>query len=254
MPEQIAVGLVVPFFNEEKRFMEDYLASLAGISRLNLVLVNDGSVDLTSNYLEIFAQKHSNVEVLNLPLNLGKAEAVRYGLLHLIRNDSKYTFIGFLDCDGAVGFRDVTNMIDSLKLHSDFTSSVLGSRLDIGGRKIERNRIRFVFGRAIHFLLLTGSGLRIWDTQCGFKLFRNTQVLKVILSERFITSWLFDIEILLRFKRFGTDVNSHFEYPLLTWKEIGQSKLNSSQILTIVRDCAAILFIRWSHMKRSRRT
>lgn len=104
-------GLVVPVYNEEKRFSETYFKALLEYPSLKLLFVNDGSSDTTLEILTIFTSLNNRAELINLPNNQGKSEAVRVGMLHL-SHQSNLAFVGFIDADGAIGVADVAIALD----------------------------------------------------------------------------------------------------------------------------------------------
>jgi hypothetical protein len=77
--------------------------------------------------------------------------------------------------------------------------------------------------------------LNFYDTQAGAKLFKNKNI-ENIFKEKFLTKWLFDIEILLRMKNlFNTsNINNHvYELPLSTWIEKIGTKIKLLDIISI---------------------
>ncbi len=72
------------------------------------------------------------------------------------------------------------------------------------------------------------------DTQCGAKIF-DRQVLDIVVSEPFITQWLFDVEILLRLKqRLGNDIKKKIiEVPLRSWEDVKGSKLGLKDFIRV---------------------
>ena len=69
--------------------------------------------------------------------------------------------------------------------------------------------------------------LPVYDTQCGSKLFRR-EVVEAIFQEQFITRWLFDVELLARYKqRYGVEqaIQKIYEYPLFQWEDVDGSQL-----------------------------
>jgi dolichyl-phosphate beta-glucosyltransferase len=73
----------------------------------------------------------------------------------------------------------------------------------------------------LHTILrIVGVG-HIRDTQCGFKLFTRPAAQR-IFPQQHLTTWIFDVEILLLAKQMGIPV---VEVPI-EWHEIAGSKLN----------------------------
>ena len=96
-----SVELVIPFFNEEKRFNLAYLSDLAKVGNQELNFENDGSSDGTINYLIKIQKNYPNIMLINLPINRGKAEAVRVGLQQFIKYKPNLIFwiLGLGWCD-----------------------------------------------------------------------------------------------------------------------------------------------------------
>ncbi|MGY8805426.1 MAG: glycosyltransferase family 2 protein, partial [bacterium] len=68
------ISIVVPCYNEAKRFDEGAFARALGeVPSLDFIFVDDGSVDETLAILRAFELEHEGrVRVINSPLNLGK--------------------------------------------------------------------------------------------------------------------------------------------------------------------------------------
>ncbi|RZA25383.1 MAG: glycosyltransferase, partial [Proteobacteria bacterium] len=77
MPEAVRAVLVVPCYNEAKRFQQQPFAeALRANPGLGLLFVNDGSRDGTDSVLQNFVNQHTEQTALySLPENQGKAEA-----------------------------------------------------------------------------------------------------------------------------------------------------------------------------------
>ncbi len=79
------VSIVVPAYNEASGLSSnlaavcDYLATLEGAYRWELIVVNDGSSDETGRLAEEFARGRDNVHVLHHAVNLGLGQALRLG-------------------------------------------------------------------------------------------------------------------------------------------------------------------------------
>ena len=90
------VAIVVPCYNEEQRLNPfAFRRFLADSPRCRLIFVNDGSRDGTLEVLHRLATacELGLVEIVDLPQNGGKAEAVRQGMLHAWQRGAE--LIGF---------------------------------------------------------------------------------------------------------------------------------------------------------------
>ena len=76
-------SIIIPIYNEEKT-LDKLLLSLKkySLSRNEILIINDGSVDKTSKILK----KYNFINVLNLKKNFGKGNAIKIGLQNSIYN------------------------------------------------------------------------------------------------------------------------------------------------------------------------
>jgi len=193
MMEQLSI--VIPCYNEEKRIektlkiIKDYCEH--NISKYEIILVNDGSTDNTGILLDKY--RNDKIKVLTFYGNCGKGAAVKKGI-----ETSEYNYILFTDADNSTPIEQIEKLYPFIQ-NNDI---VIGSReIDsssvIVSQHIGRKFIGWCF-RQLYYLLL---GLKIKDTQCGFKLFRRENALK-IFNEMKIERWAFDVEILYLYKKY----------------------------------------------------
>lgn len=219
--------IVIPCYNEDKRFNSLILDEFLNINPdVKVLLVNDGSADNTAQLLSEIALKFPlTVEVLNLAKNQGKAEAVRRGMLHAAQKTSA-TWISFLDADFSVEPKELLFMLQAAERNSRL-KVIMGSRILRLGGQIDRNHLRHYLGRVFATIASIILKLPVYDSQCGAKLFRNETV-QLLFSEAFVSKWLFDVEILARYRNaFGQKavLKEVLEFPLNRWVEKGASKL-----------------------------
>ena len=69
---------------------------------------------------------------------------------------------------------------------------VFGARVALLGRQINRLPSRHYLGRIFATLASTVLSLRIYDTQCGAKIFRNSATFRSAIAEPFDSPWIFD--------------------------------------------------------------
>jgi glycosyltransferase involved in cell wall biosynthesis len=226
VPEAV---VVVPCYNEARRLpVSKFEAFLGDVSEVSFVFVDDGSNDGTCELLRKLERGAAGrVAIVELPANLGKAEAVRAGVLNAFERQPAY--VGFWDADLATPLPAVLEFRSLLDARLDL-EMVFGARVVLLGRTVERRAIRHYLGRLGATATSLVLGLRVYDTQCGAKLFRATPVVRALFEERFAARWLFDVEILARFVRsLRGDRDAAkaviYEYPLTEWVDVEGSSV-----------------------------
>ncbi len=242
---------MVPCYNEAKRLdCEAFATALSSDRNLEFVFVNDGSKDETSDMLAGMRTRGAErVHVLELAQNAGKAEAVRQGVL--LAFELGAACIGYWDADLATPLECISEF--ARELNARKVSMVMGSRVRMMGRHIERRAMRHYIGRGFATLAAFSLGFPVYDTRCGAKLFRATDEFRQAFSSPFESNWTFDVELLMRLKTAG-NTNHTFdieqecvEYPLPQWVDAAGSKLNITQYPGILLDLAKLLSWRLFH-------
>lgn len=190
----------------------------AGPACCLFLFVNDGSTDGTVHAIR--GRLGERVYLLDLPQNVGKAEAVRAGMLHAARTSplKEAAWIGYWDADLATPLSEVTSFLMFGQIMEDRVDSIWGSRVDRLGSAIRRSYLRHLAGRLVATVAGFLLGLPSYDSQCGAKLFRR-EIVETAFSEPFICRWLFDMELLMRLKDYRI-----VEYPLRQWRDISGSR------------------------------
>lgn len=221
--------IVVPCYNEAQRLQTDkFVRFLHEHPSMAILFVDDGSQDQTRDVLSgIHRQYPTGTEVLVLGKNSGKAEAVRQGVLKGLQKQP--TYIGYWDADLATPLDAVLEMVQVMETHQHI-DGVLGSRVQLLGRRIHRRIMRHYLGRIFATSASIVLGLRVYDTQCGAKLFRASPSLQLHFSEPFQTGWIFDVELLSRWVKWNHREGRAaemglYELPLKQWQDISGSKL-----------------------------
>jgi dolichyl-phosphate beta-glucosyltransferase len=222
--------VVVPCFDEAARLPVERFEAFSAHWPGRFLFVDDGSRDGTGRILADLAASHpDSMAVLTLPGNFGKATAVRLGVQRAIAEGARYT--GFWDADLATPLAAIAELEAHLDRDPELVM-VFGSRVQLMGRRIERNELRHYAGRAFATVVSQMLDLAIYDTQCGAKLFRVQLEVEGIFREPFVSRWIFDVEILARFLalRRGAGTGSPpedaiYEHPLQAWKDVEGSKI-----------------------------
>jgi len=250
-----SAAIVIPCFNEEKRLdqaaFERFSAEAPGIS---FVFVDDGSADDTRRVLEELADRLAERAcVVALERNSGKAEAVRRGVQHALEREPDY--VGFWDADLATPLDVIRTFRELLDARPEL-EMIMGARVQLLGRRIERSALRHYAGRLAATAISTVLGLRVYDTQCGAKLFRS-KAAHDLFGEPFRTRWIFDAEIIARLiARRGDQPAAAardviYEYPLHAWMDVRGSKVGPKDYLRAAVDLCRI-YARYVRPGRSR--
>lgn len=187
----------IPAYNEQT-MIEKVLTSLprrlAGVDRINILVVDDGSTDATA----AIAQRRS-VIVLTHAVNLGLGGALKtmFAFAHRYSYDMLITF----DADGQHQAKDIPALIDPiLKNRADV---VIGSRW----KSVKQAPLsRIVVNRLANILTLLLFGVATSDSQSGLRAFNKKAIDGIRVSSD------------------GMEVSSEF------FKEIGRLHLRSSEI------------------------
>lgn len=247
MIQREIVGVVIPCYNEETRLktetFKDFVNQNLGY---HLCFVNDGSKDNTLSVLNELAKgREDYISVYNCEKNGGKAEAVRQGTLHMIK-DEQLNYIGYLDADLSTNFKDFDDLVQTIS-KSDF-KIVGGSRINRMGADITKAGSRAIISKTINMIIQAILGMSFQDTQCGAKVMTR-EIAEHMFNKKFLTSWLFDVEIFMRMKRYyGADkVKSMIcEQPLKRWVHEDGSKLSMSDSFKIL---GQLFQIAWAYRK-----
>lgn len=222
------VVVVVPCFNEAIRLRpEAFVGFAAREPSVGFVFVDDGSTDGTRSVLEaLCARVPGRFVMLALERNAGQGEAVRHGIARAFALGARY--VGYWDADLATPLEELPRFRGVLDGERECLV-VLGSRRPHPSNRVHRRPLRFALGRAFAWAAASLLRMRVYDTQCGAKLFRRTPEVEALFASAFISRWIFDVEILVRLIRKKGSVQAArsalYELPLQAWSEVAGSKL-----------------------------
>ena len=154
--------VIVPACNEEQH-IQNVLSRIKEITK-NIVLVDDGSKDKTYEL-----GKSLNVISLKHVLNLGKGAALKTGCEFALQEGAKKMIV--IDSDGQHNPEDIPKFVKAL----DDNEIVFGYR-------VKRESMPFIlrFGNwGLNTLSYILFGIKLNDTQCGFRAFTSDAYKKV---------------------------------------------------------------------------
>lgn len=244
----LSVHIAVPCYNESGRLDRAEFLRLAQRPGWRLTFVDDGSTDGTARMLQELCAGRPNLSMLTLPVNRGKAEAVRQGLLRALNSGAD--LVGFIDADLSTPAPEVERLVAVAQAAT--APVVMGARVQLLGTRIERHWYRHYFGRVFATAASMVLGLPVYDTQCGAKFFRPTPALRHALARPFLSRWIFDVELIGRLLAGSLDApplrpEDFLEVPLQVWRDVKGSKVSILDVPLVMVQLATVwlALLRW---------
>jgi len=210
---------VVPCYNEEQRLprtielIERYLDGKQ--IQYELILVDDGSVDGTRRIMDAAAARRADVRIEVLPHNRGKGRALAVGV-EAARGDE----ILVSDADLSTPIEELDKLQAALQR---------GAGIAIASRALRASRVevsqpfyRVLMGKGFNLIVQAVLLPGIWDTQCGFKLFRG-DVAHRVFANLITDGFGYDPEVLYRARKQGVKIA---EVPVV-WRNSAPTKVSA---------------------------
>lgn len=224
----IEYSIVIPAYNEEDKVtssLTQVVNFMRGFSTsFEVLVVNDGSKDLTSSKVEEYIKENPEVKLINNP-HRGKGYAVWTGM-----NEAQGELIYMADMD-------LSAPIDELKKLSVWVKDqnfdiVIASREGVGARRVGEPFYRHLMGRVFNILIQLIALPGISDSQCGFKLFKKKAAKDIFnklsiygdeavdITKPYLGAW--DVEVLYLGRKLGYTIK---QVPV-TWTYVKTTRLS----------------------------
>ncbi len=237
---ETTLSLVIPAYNEEVRLpalLETLAAeaggaaAAAGMRLQEVLIVDDGSTDRTRQMLEAAGDEYERVEaVLEFDRNRGKGAAFAAGAL---RAEGDYVLLADVDLSTPLG--ELKKLTAAIEGGADIA---IGSRA-VPGAVVERGPLhRKVLGNTFNGAVRGMTGLRVRDTQNGFKLF-PAEAVKRYVARQTSPGFAFDVELLMRAQRDGLKIA---EVPILYLHDARSSVRVVSASPKMLREVAGLAY------------
>jgi len=222
---QVEYSIVVPSYNEERRLPRMLRPTIEYLEKMKykyeIIVVSDASKDKTTEValgFSTFNGKNIDLKVLEYTHNQGKGGAVRTGVM-----TSFGDAILMVDADGASDINEFEKLAKKLKeIEIDGHALVAGSRALVDEESnAERTFVRLVLSKVSNFIVQNICGVKLKDTQCGFKLFTKASA-KSMFRTLHIRRWAFDVELFVIANEKGVP---YVEIPI-NYQDQDESKLN----------------------------
>ena len=236
------LSILIPAYNEDGRLPKslehifNYLQTQP--YRAEVIVVNDGSSDRTSEIVSACGQKYPGLRLLTNSGNRGKGFSVRRGMLEAGGKIALFT-----DADLSTPIEEAGKLLEPLQ--DGVYDAAIGSRaVDRSLIEVHQSVIREQAGIFFNRLVQWIMGIQLSDTQCGFKAFRMDRA-RIIFEQQRVEHFGFDPEILFLAKRHGLRVA---EVPV-RWSHVSASKVNV--VADGIRMFLELLWIRWTALRGS---
>lgn len=205
------LSIIIPAYNEVNRLPETlkkvrafpenqtYTSAFRHAVDVEVIIVNDGSTDETLPMVTELIKNWPAAKLISYDQNRGKGYAVKTGMLAA---EGQWRLL--MDADGSTDIKEIDKLFpftaNSLpsteKNNGQQFEVIIGSRyLNKNSIKIKQPLIRRIVSRLGYIVVRVVLGIKIVDTQCGFKLF-SAEASERIFPKQTIERWGFDVEIL----------------------------------------------------------
>ena len=171
------LSVVIPAYNEENGIadivnrvlkVEQSLPSV-GVAHLELLVVDDGSVDQTAHITQKIAQQQANVRLISHECNKGYGAALKTGF-----GQAKGELVGFLDADGTYPPEHFPALCQKALNGADL---VIGSRM--AGRESGMPLTRRIGNLFFANLLSLIGRQRVTDSASGMRVFKRDLLTRI---------------------------------------------------------------------------
>ena len=219
------ISIVIPLYNEEESIkpLYDELLSELDNYRFEIIFINDGSFDNSSDIIKRIIQTDSNVHLIELYKNYGKSAALSEGFRYC-----KGDYIVTLDADLQDNPSEIPALLEMLD----------SAEVDIisGWKKDRKDPISKRFpSRIFNFFTRLFSGIKIHDFNCGLKVYKK----KVVKSIDIYGGMHRYIPVIAKQKGFITSEKIVHHRS----RKFGETKYGSNRFLHGFFDLLTILFL-----------
>jgi dolichyl-phosphate beta-glucosyltransferase len=194
----VELSVVVPCFDEEHRLPASLERAAGFLERAGrayeLILVDDGSGDRTAALIRSWERECPLVRGVVLERHRGKGRALAEGV---VRSRGELVLVS--DADFSTPIEELAKLEAAIV---DGADVAIGSRAAPGAREVDQPLHRRLMGKSFNLLVQALLLPGIWDTQCGFKLFRGA-VARKLFADLATDGFAYDVEVLYRARRAG---------------------------------------------------
>ncbi|MDT8375670.1 MAG: glycosyltransferase family 2 protein [Mariprofundaceae bacterium] len=194
------LSVIIPAYNEAERLpatLEQAYDWLAGElpDDFEIIVVDDGSSDQTVNKIRDMIATHPRLKILEQPENRGKGAAVKRGMLEA-GGDIRL----FMDADHSTHIREAEKVLAAINEGAEVV--IASRRHPESDISVHQSWLREHMGQSFNFIMRSIVGLKMEDTQCGFKAFTARAAEDIFLRQK-LDGFSFDVELLFLASKLG---------------------------------------------------
>lgn len=198
MSQAIHLTIIIPAYNEENS-IQATLGEISGyLSRkeflYEIIVVDDGSTDSTSENSNACSKFFSNFKLLKNTANKGKGYSIKRAML-----EAAGEYALFMDADNSTSIYEFDKFLPLL---------LEGYDVVIASRRLKESVVDgpqpFLRAKMGQFYILLAKmmlGLNISDFNCGFKAY-NIRATRFIFELQRMNDWSFDVELLFLINKY----------------------------------------------------
>lgn len=238
---ELYLSVIIPVYSEEERIVKTLKAVSEYLKKrpysYEILVVLDGPKDRTADVVKDMSIQIPNLRFIDRKKNRGKGYTVREGMLA-----AKGRIRLFTDADNST---DISYFEAMRPLFDNKNDIVISTRdpkdAEGAGQAVPQPWHKRLMGNMGNIYIQIMAVPGIWDTQNGFKAFRDYAAEKIFKVAR-IDRWAFDVEALALARKFGYKIGI---IPI-NWINDPHSHVKLTSYFKVLFDVAKI---RWNLMR-----
>ena len=171
--QKIDISIIIPVYNEEENVKELFSKIEGVLNRMQktheVIFIDDGSIDKTFDILKELSEKNKQLKVIRFRRNFGKSVALTAGFEH-VQGEFVITMDGDLQDDP----EEIPDFLEKIKEGYDL---IVGWQIGKYRKMIRKKIASKIFNMLTNRL----TGVKVHDSNCCFKIFRNEVVKNIKL-------------------------------------------------------------------------
>jgi glycosyltransferase involved in cell wall biosynthesis len=237
MSYPLKLSVIMPAYNEADRLQANLLEVFRtldnapegmDVAPFQVILVDDGSTDLTAAAAKEVALGDARLQVVSYQPNRGKGAALQAGFEY-----AQGEWVAFLDADLDLHPNLLFGMFDVMRACQ--ADVVIGSKQHPQSQ-VDYSFLRRVYSLGYYLLVHFLFGLPVHDTQTGIKLFKH-DILEDAFPRMSVRGYAYDLELLVLAHQHGARIA---EAPVTVRSQRLSRRIGLRDVFTMMHDTLSI--------------